>query len=225
MLFDPEPRFYGLPEEGFELFGIRDRDTRRLRILERIHPALERLGDDLVEVLNRRSGGSYHVHLPRLDWPKGYQPFCTWVAISHRTQGYQSGAQLNVGVHADHVSVRLGWDTSAAAFGRFEFLCRLGGLDRSLRQIAVEHGLHFRVYASEKWPVGSKLVFESQTDVARTFPEVHRRGVWWEIGRRYDLPVCRDIVTTPLLGREAAEVLSAVLPVYERVEAPPAGAA
>ena len=64
-----------------------------------------------------------HAHLPRLDWPRDYQPFCTWLALSHHGQGYLAGPQLNGGVHSSYVAVRLGWDTSQAPFGRFEFLC------------------------------------------------------------------------------------------------------
>ena len=218
MSAETETRFYGLPEDGFGLFAIPDRQIRRLRILERIHPCLERLGDDLTGALAARAGREFHLHLPRLNWPRDYEPFCTWVAVSHRSQGYQAGPQLNVGVHADHVSVRLGWDTSAAAFGRFEFLCRIGGMDRILQQIAVEADLRFRVYASEPWPVGSRMVFESPTDIDGAFKELRRHGVWWEVGRRYDLPECRDLVTSPMLGEEALTVLSALLPAHDRIE-------
>ena len=111
MLFRPAPRFEGLPADAFEAFAIHDRERRRRAILAGFHPALKLLGDDLLEILGPLTPSPLHAHLPRLDWPAGYQPFCTWLAISHEAHGYQAAAQLNVGVHPDHVAVRLAWDT------------------------------------------------------------------------------------------------------------------
>jgi len=211
MLFEEEPKFRGLPEDGFDVFGIRDRVERRREILDRIHPALTDLGEDLVRRLGPETDQALHAHLPRLDWPKGYQPFCTWLALSHEAQGYQAGPQLNVGVHADHVAVRLGWDASATEFGRFEFRCRFGHLTAPLLEAAKKEELKFRVFASAPWPVGSTVVFESDSDLAGSFSEVQRRGVWWEVGRRYDLPARMPLVTSPAFGDEAFAVFAALL--------------
>ena len=219
MLFPDPGRFGGLPEAGFDLFVLPDREERRAAILRTIHPALEDLGEDLVRRLDPAAAKPLHAHLPRLDWPKGYQPFCTWLALSFRSQGYQAGPQLNVGVHRDHVAVRLGWDTGAAGFGRFEFLCRLGHLDELLRAVVAKLDLRIRVFAAAPWPDGSTCVFESDSDLAGSFEEVRRRGVWWEVGRRYEWPGDRDCITSPALGEEAARVLAGLLPVYERGEA------
>lgn len=217
MLFEPDPRFGGLPREGFELFLIGNRDERRRRIVEAIHPALTLLGEDLVERLNPRAERPLHAHLPRLDWPRDYQPFCTWLALSRESQGYQAGAQLNVGVHADHVALRLGWDTAADAFGRFEFLCRHGGLGPELARVAQRHDLDLRVYAAAPWPAGSEEVFRSRDDLAGSFAEVRRRGVWWELGRVHALPAALDHVCSPALGREVGELFAALLPCYDRI--------
>ena len=103
MLFEPETKFRGLPRDGFALFEIPDREQRRCEILKTIHPPLALLGEDLLERLNPYAEQLLHAHLPRLDWPKGYQPFCTWLALSRESHGYQSGAQLNIGVHATRV--------------------------------------------------------------------------------------------------------------------------
>jgi hypothetical protein len=218
MLFDEEPKFRGLPADGFDLFDIPDRDERRREILERIHPALTDLGEDLLRRLSPKAERELHAHLPRLDWPKGYQPFCTWLALSHHAQGYQAWAQLNVGVHADHVAVRLAWDTAAPGFGRFEFRCRLGGLGERLLEVGREAGLSFRVFASAPWPLGSTVVFESADDLAGSFAEVQRRGVWWELGRHYDLAEHRDLVISSRFGEDVAAILGALLPAYEVVE-------
>ncbi len=218
MLFRPGCGFEGLPREAFDLFGIHDHEERRREIIARIHPPLGRLAQDLLEQLNPQAARPLHSHLPRLDWPRGYRPFCTWLTLSRETHGYQAGAQLNVGVHADHVSVRLGWDTSADAFGRFEFLARHGELGRDLARVAADHALAFRVFAAAPWPAGSALVFESSSDLGRSFDEVRRRGVWWEIGRRHAVPEELDFVCSPELGREAAEILAYLLPLYERLE-------
>ncbi len=217
MLFDPEPSFHGLPREGFELFGIEDRTRRRRAILETIHPSLEALGQDLKLRLDSRAAEPLHAHLPKLDWPREYQPFCTWLALSRHAQGYQAGPQLNVGVHADHVAVRLGWDTRSAAFGRFEFIGRYGELHQELPDVARELDLRFRVYAAAAWPVGSRLVLDTASDLDGSFDEVGRRGVWWELGRRWELPEALDFVCSPELGTEAGRILEGLLPLYERL--------
>lgn len=214
-LGQPEFRFRGLPEAGFELFSIPDRDERRRRIIEVIHPALSELGQDLTERLNAGAPHRLYAHLPRLDWPRGYQPFCTWLALSRVSQGYQSEAQLNLGVHADHVAIRLGWDTSADAFGRFEFLCRHTQLGQELIRRAGEHELAFRAYAASPWPQGSERTFESSTDLLGSFAEVRRRGVWWELGRRFELPAQQALLCSSRLANETLSIFESLLPAAE----------
>jgi len=217
LLFEQPTEFDGLPEEGFRLFSIEDREQRRQAILNTIHPELTKLGEDLLRRLSLKSSLELHAHLPRLDWPKGYQPFCTWLALSGEPHGYQAGPQLNVGVHAPYVAVRLGWDTNAPTFGRFEFLGRVGHLGPPLLELARDHGLIFRVYAAAAWPEGSRLVYETSTDLPATFDEVNRRGVWWELGQRFDLPVALPRVCSAEFGREAAAVFERMLPVYDLI--------
>jgi hypothetical protein len=219
-LFESENRFRGLPREGFEVFSIPGVDERRAAIIQTFHPQLGLLGEDLLERLNPEASEPLHAHLPRLDWPRDYQPFCTWLALSRDSHGYQTQAQLNVGVHADQVTVRLGWDTSAESFGRFEFLARHGDVGRELVRLAGESRLAFRVFAAAPWPRGSEMVFESSDDLAGSFDEVQRHGVWWELGRRHELPEELDLVCSPDLGREAGALLAALLPVYERIAGP-----
>jgi len=220
VLFETERRFRGLPRGGFEVFSIPGVDERRTAIIETFHPQLALLGEDLLERLGPVATEPLHAHLPRLDWPRGYQPFCTWLALSRDSHGYQTNAQLNVGVHADQVTVRLGWDASAGTFGRFEFLARHGEVGRDLVRVAREADLEFRVFAAAPWPRGSDKVFESRDDIAGSFDEVRRHGVWWELGRSHDLPAGLDHVCSPDLGREAAELLTVLLPVYERIDGP-----
>jgi hypothetical protein len=218
MLFRPAPRFPGLPADAFEAFAIPDRDERRRAIVAGFHPALKLLGEDLLETLSPLTPAPLHAHVPRLDWPAGYQPFCTWVALSHEGHGYQAAPQLNVGIHRDHVAVRLAWDTGAAGFGRFEFLCRHGGVGDRLAAVAREQALAFRVYAAAAWPEGSRRVFESASDWAGTFAEVRRRGVWWELGERYDLPDTAGRVAGGRLLDEAARIFVVLLPHLDRIE-------
>ena len=217
MLFQPSARFQGLPREGFAVFELRNDNERRREILAVIHPALELLAEDLTDRLNARAAEPLHHHVPRLDWPRGYRPFCTWLALSRAAQGYQSGAQLNVGVHRDHVSVRLGWDTSADLFGRFEFLSRHGEIGRELTRAASELDLKFWIFASAPWPHGSECVFESAEDLCGSLDEISRHGVWWELGRRHEVPAELDHVCSPDFGKEATEVLEGLLPIYERI--------
>jgi hypothetical protein len=216
VLFRPGARFRGLPREGFEAFQIPGDDERRREIIAAFHPPLRLLAEDLLDRLGPLATEPLHEHLPRLDWPRGYRPFCTWLALSREAQGYQAGGQLNVGVHADQVSLRLGWDTAADAFGRFEFLARHGAIGRELKALAAENDLAFRVYARAEWPRGSARVFESPTDLHGSFDQLRQSGMWWEIGRRYDVPAELDFVCSPALGEAAAEVLGALLRLYER---------
>jgi hypothetical protein len=218
-LFEPDRKFRGLPAAAFEVFSIPEKERRRRAILDGFHPALEALGEDLVEGLAAPGEPPLHAHLPQLNWPKTYQPFCTWLALSHLAQGYQSAPQLNVGVHADHVAARLAWDASQVGFARFEFRARHGGLGARLAEVAAAGDLRFRVYAAAPWPEGSRLVFESPTEWAHSFDETSRRGVWWELGRRWELPASMDLAASPEFGRAVLEVFRALLPVFDRVDA------
>lgn len=216
MLFRPELRFRGLSEDAFGVFDIPDRAARRRAILERFHPDLQVLGDDLVARLRLPEEATLHVHLPRLDWPANYRPFCTWLALSLAAHGYQTGPQLNVGVHRDHVAARLAWDASAAGFGRFEFVCSFDDLGDEIVATARTLGLRFRVYAAAPWPEGSRLVFDDPTDIAGAFEEVRRRGVWWEVGIRWDLPEALPIVTSPELAERSGDIFEGILPSFLR---------
>jgi len=218
MLIPPPPKFPGFRPDDFEVFGIRDREIRRRAIIEAFHPGLKALGEDLLLQLNEPPRPPFHAHLPRLDWPKGYVAFCTWLSLSRLPHGYQAGPQLNVGIHADFVAARLAWDTSADAFGRFEFRCRVAGVGEELVAAAVAAGLVFRVYAAAPWPEGSHCVFSSETDWDGAFVEVGRRGVWWELGRRWELPESSAVLASPAWSDAVAEVLLALRPLYEKVD-------
>ena len=204
--------FEGLPIEGFSCFGIPDAGNRRKAIIETFHPPLERLSEDLVPGLQAAAGCDLHAHLPRLNWPAGYRPFCTWLAISTRAQGYQMASQLNLGVHHDYVAARLGWDVRQDAFGRFEFLCRLGRTGRRLSRTIGEQNLKIRVYAAANWPEGSREVFASAEDLAGSFEAVRRNGVWWEIGLKLPLRGKSKTIGSTVLGEEVERVFQALLP-------------
>jgi hypothetical protein len=218
MLLPPPPQFPGFRRSDFDVFGIREREPRRRAIIEAFHPGLKLLADDLLLRLNDGAGTPFHAHVPRLDWPKGYVPFCTWLALSRLPHGYQAGPQLNVGIHADFVAARLAWDTAADGFGRFEFRCRVAGLGDALAEAAASSGSSFRVYAAAPWPEGSRLVFASDTDWDGAFAEVSRRGVWWELGRRWELPGAFELVGTPAWSDAVSEVLTALRPLYEKID-------
>ena len=76
-------------------------------------------------------------------------------------------------------------------------------------------GLRFRVYAAAPWPEGSRLVYESETDWGEAFHETARRGVWWEVGARWELPGSEAGVGTPELGREAARIFRELEPLLD----------
>jgi hypothetical protein len=218
MLLPPPPKFPGFAAEDFEVFEIPDREARRRAIIDAFHPGLKLLADDLLLRLNEPGTPEFHAHVPRLDWPKGYVPFCTWLALSKLPHGYQAGPQLNVGIHTDFVAARLAWDTSADAFGRFQFRCKVAGLGETLSEVAEASGLMFRVYAAAPWPEGSRCVFASGGDWDAAFTEVARRGVWWEVGRRWDLPEAGGLVGSPAWSDAVAEVLLALRPLFEKID-------
>jgi len=218
MLLRPPPRFPGFRRDNFEVFAIREREARRRAIIEAFHPGLKLLADDLLLPLNDRPGAAFHAHVPQLNWPKGYVPFCTWLALSRLPHGYQSGPQLNVGVHSNFVAARLAWDTTADAFGRFEFRIRMAGLAETLAETAASARLTFRVYAASPWPEGSRCVFTSETDWDQAFVEVARRGVWWELGRRWDLAASHELVETPAWSDAVADVFLALRPLYDKID-------
>ncbi len=217
MLFDDSPLFTGFPPEDFAVFSIAHREERRRAIIAAFHSQLEALGKLVIRRLAKKSSSELHAHLPQLNWPPGYQPFCTWLALSFELHGYQDGPQLNLGIHADHLAVRLGWDTRSDRFGRFEFLCRHGGLGRRLTDCMAAQPMKIRVYTSARWPQGSRITFETETDVAGSFDEVSRRGVWWEIGCRFDLPAQAELVASPEFGHQAIDLFETLLPLYERI--------
>ena len=214
MLLRPPPRFPGFPPEAFEVFSIADREERRQAILAAFHPGLRLLAEDVLSALGEGEAAGLHVHLPQLNWPKGYAPFCTWMSLSRLPHGYLAGPQLGVGIHADHVSARLGWDVSADAFGRFEFRCLHGGLDREILAAAAAHDLAVRVHAAAPWPEGSRLVFGTTNDLAASFREVHRRGVFWELGRRWEIPASLPRVAGPTWSEEVRDVLAGLAPLH-----------
>jgi len=218
MLLRPPPRFPGFRREDFDVFAVRDREERRRAILEAFHPGLRLLAEDLGPLLDEAGGAPFHVHLPRLDWPKGYVPFCTWLAFSRLPHGYQAAQQLNVGVHADYTAIRVAWDTAADAFGRFEFRCRVGGLGEAIAGLASTVGFAFRVYAAAPWPEGSRLTFESDTGWEGSFDEVARRGVWWEVGLRWNLPEALGLVTSSAWSDALADAAGALREIYDLID-------
>jgi len=218
---EAESRFEGLPLTRLAVFDIPDVDLRRQAIIDVFHPPLLALGSELLPRLQPLAETELHILQPRLNWPRSYKPFCTWMAISREKQGYQACGQLNVGMHRDYVAVRLGWDASVPSFGRFEFLCRYRGIGDLLRSTAEEHDLQFRVYGAAPWPVGSELVYVSKKDLAGAFADVRRHGVWFEIGRRYDIPLHEKLLASPAFGDQAAEVFESLMPVYLRAAGRP----
>lgn len=206
--------FSGLPVHQLDVFEIPDTEQRRQAIIEVFHPPLLALGEELIPRLGPAAGTGLHLFQPRLNWPRSYQPFCTWLVISRETQGYQACGQLNIGMHRDHASVRLGFDTSVPAYGRFEFLCRFHGVGERLVGLAADQDLQFRVYAAAPWPEGSSLVFSSDHDLGGAFDDARMHGVWFEIGRRYGFPERQELVGSRAFLEEAGAVLEILMPVY-----------
>jgi hypothetical protein len=60
-------------------------------------------------------------------------------------------------------------------------------------------------------------VFDSPTEWAKAFDEVARRGVWFELGERRDLPGAAPWVGSQALARDACALFRALLPLYDRL--------
>ena len=117
MLFDEPSAFEGLPESGFAVFSIEDRDRRRRAIIEAFHPSLSALGEDLIRELGTVKSEPLHAHLPRLDWPRGYQPFCT-------NGPPLRNAHLNLSKHASRSPTRFAAHASYWDWTRFTLLTK-----------------------------------------------------------------------------------------------------
>jgi uncharacterized protein DUF1054 len=214
-------RFPGFAPEDFETFRIPDRHFRREEILRLVHPKLAALGEDLLSELRRRGIDGIHPHLPQLNWPPGYQPFCTWLAFSTQPHRYQQLAQLNVGVHEPYVSVRLGFDTAGESFGRFLFLMSHGDLPQVLSRVAVPAGLRCRVYRRAPWPEGSRAVYDSGDDFLRGVQAAEREGGnWFEVGRIFTRRDHSADLARPDFAATAGEILLTLYPVFRRLAGP-----
>ncbi len=214
-------RFPGFLPEDFLPFRIRERSRRREEILARLHPKLEALGSDILADFRSRGIEGLYPHLPQLNWPRGYEPFCTWLAISTQPHRYQHLAQLNVGVHAPYVTVRLGFDTAGEIFGRFLFLMSHGDLPEVLARIAVPAGLRCRAYRKAPWPEGARAVFDSGDDFLAGVKAAEREGAnWFEVGRIFTRDGHTDELSKPEFAEAAAAILLVLYPVFRRLAGP-----
>ena len=214
-------RFPGFEPGDFETFRIRDRHHRREEILRLIHPKLKALGEDILSDFWHRGIEGLHLHLPQLNWPPGYEPFCTWLALSTHPHRYQQLAQLNVGVHEPYVAVRLGFDTAGEAFGRLLFLMSHGDLPGVLDRIAAPAGLRCRVYRQTPWPEGSRVIFDSGEAFLRGVKAAEREnGNWFEVGRVFTRQDHGGELGQPEFAATAAGILLDLYPVFRRLAGP-----
>jgi len=214
-------RFPGFKPGDFEPFRIPDRHHRREEIIRLLHPKLGALGEDILSDFRRRGIEGLHPHLPHLNWPPGYEPFCTWLALSTQPHRYQQLAQLNVGVHEPYVSVRLGFDTAGEAFGRFLFLMSHSDLPGVLARIAVPAGLRCRVFRRAPWPEGSRAVFDSGEDFLRGVQAAEREnGNWFEVGKIFTRQDQGEALGKPEFAATATGILLTLYPVFRRLAGP-----
>ena len=214
-------RFSGFTDDDFTVFRIPERARRREEIIRLIHPKLAALGEDILADFRRRGIEGLYPHLPQLNWPPGYQPFCTWLALSTQSHRYQDLAQLNVGVHEPFVAVRLGFDTSGFAFGRLLFLMSHGDLKEVLARIAVPAGLRCRVYRRVSWPEGSKTLFDSGEDFLQAVQIAEKEGAhWFEVGKTFPRESSHELLTSSEFAAAAAQILLTLYPIFRRLAGP-----
>jgi uncharacterized protein YktB (UPF0637 family) len=214
-------RFPGFTDEDFTVFRIPERARRREEIIRLIHPKLAALGEDILADFRRRGIEGLYPHLPQLNWPPGYQPFCTWLALSTQSHRYQDLAQLNVGVHEPFVAVRLGFDTSGFAFGRLLFLMSHGDLKEVLARIAVPAGLRCRVYRRVPWPEGSRALFDSGEDFLQAVQIAEKEGAhWFEVGKTFPRESSDVLLTSSEFAATAAQTLLTLYPIFRRLAGP-----
>ncbi|MCI0402174.1 MAG: DUF1054 family protein [Acidobacteria bacterium] len=214
-------RFPGFTDEDFTSFRIPERARRREEIIRLIHPKLAALGEDILADFRRRGIEGLYPHLPQLNWPPGYQPFCTWLALSTQSHRYQDLAQLNVGVHEPFVAVRLGFDTSGFAFGRLLFLMSHGDLKEVLARIAVPAGLRCRVYRRVPWPEGSRALFDSGEDFLQGVQIAEQQGAhWFEVGKIFPRESYDELLSSPEFAATAAQLQLTLYPIFRRLAGP-----
>jgi uncharacterized protein DUF1054 len=214
-------RFPGFTQEDFTVFQIPERARRREEIIRLIHPKLGALGEDILADFRKRGIEGLHPHLPHLNWPPSYQPFCTWLALSTQSHRYQDLAQLNVGVHTPFVAVRLGFDTSGFAFGRLLFLMSHGDLKEVLTRIAVPAGLRCRVYRRVSWPEGARALYDSGDDFLKGVQIAEKEGAhWFEVGRIFPRESSEEILSSPEFAAAAAQILLTLYPLFRRLAGP-----
>ena len=214
-------KFPGFSSEDFSTFSIPDRPRRREEIIRLIHPKLAALGEDILADFRKRGIEGLHPHLPHLNWPPGYEPFCTWLALSTQSHRYQDLAQLNVGVHEPFVAVRLGFDTSGVAFGRLLFLMSHGDLKEVFARIAVPAELRCRVYRRSPWPEGSRAVFDSGVDFLGGIRIAEKEGAhWFEVGKVFSREGNSQLLASPEFAGAATQILLTLYPIFRRLAGP-----
>jgi uncharacterized protein DUF1054 len=214
-------RFPGFSSEDFSVFSLADRAQRREAIIRLVHPKLAALGEDILADFRKRGIEGLHPHLPHLNWPPGYEPFCTWLALSTQSHRYQDLAQLNVGVHQPFVAVRLGFDTSGFAFGRLLFLMSHGDMKEVFARIAVPAGLRCRVYRRVPWPEGSRAVFDSGEDFLEGVRIAEKEGAhWFEVGRVFSREEHGQLLASPEFAGAATQILLTLYPIFRRLAGP-----
>jgi hypothetical protein len=214
-------RFPGFSPEDFSVFSIPNRVQRREEILRLIHPKLAALGEDLISEFRKRGIEGLYPHLPHLNWPPGYEPFCTWLALSSQSHRYLDLAQLNVGVHEPFVAVRLGFDTSGFAFGRLLFLLSHGDLKEVFARIASPAGLRCRVYRRAPWPEGSRAIFDSGEDFLEGVQIAEKEGAhWFEVGKIFTREGSSELLSRPEFAATAMQILLTLYPLFRRLAGP-----
>ena len=217
----PPFRFPGFSAEDFSLFSIPDRALRREEILRLLHPKLAALGEDILSDFRKRGIEGLYPHLPQLNWPPGYEPFCTWLALSSQSHKYQELAQLNVGVHEPFVAVRLGFDTSGFAFGWLLFLLSHGDLKEVFARIAIPADLRCRVYRRVPWPEGSRAIFDSGEDFLEAVQIADKEGAnWLEVGRIFTREGSGGLLASPEFAATATQILLTLYPIFRRLAGP-----
>ena len=71
--------------------------------------------------------------------------------------------------------------------------------------------------APDDFRADPRVEFPETTDLPATFDEVNRRGVWWELGRRFEVPGELPLISSAEFGREAAGIFERMLPVYDLI--------
>lgn len=97
--------FAGFKEEDFNVFTIDGLEPRMEKLIERVRPKLEELGEHFSSELTAITGEEMFFHVAKHARRKVNPPNDTWVAFSSSKRGYKMLPHFQIGLFETHIFV------------------------------------------------------------------------------------------------------------------------